>query len=237
MKKILYTFKIFVSEITKDFMLFACLIGPIFMAVLFRFGLPVLENFLCNYFYKEEILTSYYILFDLLLGIMTPILFCFSGVLVILEEIDCGTAKYFSVTPIGKSGYVISRIGIPSFFALLYNALLLSIFTSAKINGIMILLLSVNGTLIALVTSIFVVTFAKNKIEGMALVKMCGLLILGIPSAFFIKSPVRYCFAVLPSFWMAELCITNDFLFFILGILSSLIIIFGLYGKFKKKLL
>lgn len=72
---------------------------------------------------------------------MTPILFSFAGVLVILDEIDCGMAKYYGVTPVGKNGYLASRI---------------------------------SGTLLAIITALFVVAFEKNKIERMALVKLCG---------------------------------------------------------------
>lgn len=237
MKKVFLAFKLFLSQISHDFMLVACLSGPIFMGAMFRFALPILEIFLCGYFQEAQILAPYYIIFDLILATITPILFCFAGVFVILEEIDCGTAKYYSVTPLGKRGYFISRIEIPAVLAFIYDILLLAIFSVANINSVMIFFLSAGGTLLALITSIFVVAFAKNKIEGMALAKLCGLFIVGIPVAYFITSPIRYIFGFLPSFWMAELCITGNYLFFLLAILFSCLMILGLWGRFEKKLL
>ncbi len=138
MKKILSAFKPFASEIAHDFMLLACILGPIFMGALFRFALPMLEKLLCTQLKVSEFLSPYYVLTDLLVAIMTPILFCFAGVLVILEEFDCGVAKYYSVTPVGKGGYLLSRIGIPSLLALLYDVLLLSVFRLSDIGFLMI---------------------------------------------------------------------------------------------------
>lgn len=237
MKKTLLAFKPFLTEISHDFMLIACIVGPILMGIAFRFGIPQLETLLCNYFDVSAILSPYYILLDLLLSIMTPILFCFAGVLVILEEIDCGMARYYGVTPVGKSGYLASRISFPSLLALVYNVILLSIFSLSKISFLFGVLLSISGTLLAIITALFVVAFAHNKIEGMALAKLCGLLIVGVPASYFILKPIRYLFGILPSFWMAEFSATRNYWYFFVTVILCGFYIAVLYGKFKKKLL
>lgn len=237
MKQVLRASRPFLTEIAHDFMLAACAAGPILMGAAFRFLLPVLERLLCGRFNAAEILAPYYIIFDLLLAVMTPILFCFAGVLVVLEEFDCGVAKYYAVTPIGRSGYLLSRIGIPALIAVVYDVVLLCVFSVSKVGLFMAFLLSVSGGMTAVFTSLLVVTFAKNKMEGMALVKLCGLLLIGIPVAYFVASPVRYLFGIFPSFWMAESCITQNCLYFIPAVLLSCLLIFGLYGRFHKRLL
>lgn len=236
MKKTLLAFRPFLAEITHDFMLIACIVGPILMGMAFCFGIPPLEILLCNYFNVSAILSPYYIIFDLLLSIMTPILFSFAGVLVILDEIDCGMAKYYGVTPVGKSGYLASRISVPSLLALVYNITLLKIFSLSKISLLFCILLSISGTLLAIITALFVVAFAKNKIEGMALVKLCGLLILGVPASYFILEPIRYLFGILPSFWIAEFCATGNYWYFFVTVILCGFYIAALYGKFKRKL-
>ncbi len=237
MKKVFLAFKPFFTEISHDFMLIACLIGPILMGAAFYFALPLLENLLCEYFNLQVILIPYYILFDLVLSIMTPILFCFAGVLVVLDEIDCGVAKYYAVTPVGKVGYLLSRIVFPTGFAFLYTIILLSIFSVAKIRLTFVVVFSISGVLLAIITALFVLAFAKNKIEGMALVKLCGLLIVGVPASYFITEPIRYIFAILPSFWIAEFCATTNYWFFVLSVIISVIYIFALYARFRKKFL
>lgn len=237
MKKVFRAFVPFIAEVTHDFMLTACMLGPILMGMAFRFLVPFAEAFLCEYFNAVQILIPYYIIFDLLLAIMTPVLFCFAGVLVILEELDCDVAKYYAVTPIGRSGYLFSRIGMPTVASFLYNIVLLLIFSISGIDLFLMILLSISGGLIAVVTSLLVISFAKNKMEGMALVKLCGILMIGVPAACFVSGPMRYLFGILPSFWMAELCLTKNYWYFLLSVITSCLMLGGLYGKFKKKLL
>ena len=236
MKKILTVFLPFLTEITHDFMLSACIIGPMLMGIAFRFLLPGIEEILCRHFEFPQILFPYYRMFDLLLVIMTPIMFCFAGVLVILEELDCGVAKYYFVTPLGKSGYLFSRIGVPAIIAFVYDVILLMLFTISEVDMIMNCILSICGVLLAIITSLITLSFARNKMEGMALIKLCGLLIIGVPVAYFLSNPIRYLFGILPSFWMAEICIKNNKLFFLPTLVSSVAMIFGLYGRFQKKI-
>lgn len=237
MKKILNAMKPFVQEIAHDFMLVACLIAPIFMGVIFKFALPFLEKVLCEEFAKAQIISPYYLIFDLLLAIMTPMMFTFAGVMTVLSEIDNGTAKYLCVTPIGKNGYLLSRIGFPSIIAFLYDILFLSIFAITDLSFLMNISVSFSSTLLSLITSMFVIAVAKNKLEGMALIKMCGFLILGIPAVYFIPGHLKYVFTILPTYWVTKLASSNNYLFFIPTVIVSLVWISLLTSKFKKKFL
>lgn len=237
MKNILYAVKPFLWEITHNFLLAVCIIEPIIMGCLFKFVIPELENVLCNYFGLEQIMAPYYIVFDLLLVVLTPIIFCVAGILVILEELDCGTAKYYAVTPVGKSGYLLSRIGIPTVVAFVYDVVLLSIFSISDMNLFLTIVFSICGVLLAIITSLIVVTYAKNKMSGMGLVKLCSLLVIGIPAAYFVPGTVRYLFGVFPSFWMAEFCMTNNTIFLIPVFVVSVAVIIWLYRSFEKRLL
>lgn len=237
MKKVLFIMKPFITEIKHDFMLVACIVGPMFVGAIFKFLLPVLENVLCDYFSMEYILSPYYDVFDMILVVMTPIMLCFAGVMVILEEVDNGVMKYYAVTPVGRGGYLCSRLVIPVVVAVIYDVLLLLLFTSSHMELVMILALSVSGGLFANITSILVIAFAKNKMEGMALIKLCGILIIGIPASYFISGPVRYLFGVLPSFWMAELLELRNIWMFAMVLITSGAWVGLLYGKFRRKLL
>jgi fluoroquinolone transport system permease protein len=97
-------------------MLYAVCIAPLLAAFLFRFGIPYIETLLCNYFGKPAIISDYYLLFDLFLAVMTPYMFCFVSSMVILTEYDENMASYMAVTPVGKGGYIISRLLFPAVF-------------------------------------------------------------------------------------------------------------------------
>lgn len=237
MKKLVIASGALFRELVGDFMMVVCIIAPILMGIAFRFLIPVLENVLCLYFHLPQIIRPYYAVFDLLLAVMTPVMFCFAGVLVILEEIDYGVAKYFFITPLGKKGYLVSRIGIPSFISFFYTILLLTIFSITSTGFTEKIIYAAGGCIMALMISIFVVAYAKNKMEGMALVKLSGLLVLGIPVVFFIKSSVQYFFALLPSYWLAKISTTGEVMYFIPMFLISVVFIYALSRRFQKRLL
>ena len=237
MKNILRAAKPFAAEIWNDFMLMACAVGPILMGVVFKFLLPLLERVLCAELGRTEIIAPYYSAFDLLLSAMTPVMFSFSGMLAILGENDCGVTKYFAVTPVGRGGYLASRLVLPAVLGFFYSAAVLAIFTVSGMGLAMNLMLSFGGALTAVIISLLVVSLAKNKMEGMALVKLSGLMIIGIPAAYFVAQPVRYVLAFLPSFWLAELCLRGNALYMLPAVFTSMALIAILYGRYRKKLL
>lgn len=237
MKKFFNATKPFIQEILSDFMLVACLLAPIFMGFVFKFLLPLLESYLCSELSKSLVIEPYYLVFDLLLAIMTPIMFIFSGVMTTLSEIDNGTAKYLCVTPIGKQGYLISRIGFPSCIGFIYDIILLLIFTLTNLSLLKIIIISFLCVLLSLITAMLVISIAKNKLEGMALIKLSGFLILGIPAVYFIPSFVKYFFAILPSYWITEFARTDKAIFLLPSLFVSFVWIFFLSFKFKKKFL
>ena len=99
--------------------------------------------------------------------------------------------------------------------ASLYDVLLLFLFSLTNVSIVENLIYSVSGALMSIISALLVIAFAKNKMEGMALIKMCGLLFLGIPIVYFIKSPIQYVFSFLPSYWMAKISATGNIAFFI----------------------
>ena len=237
MKAILSAFRQFLKNIRGDFMLTACLFAPILMGLVFKLGIPKLEEVLCVYFNQTAILEPYFILLDLLLSLMTPLMLCFSGVMVTLEELDDGTAKYLQVSPLGKTGYLFSRIGFIAVLSIAYNIVILLIFSLSYIGIIGIMLSAILNTIISIIIAMLVLSFAKNKVEGMALIKLSGFMILGFIAAFFIKAPVGYLAGFLPSFWVGKLVLEDNYLFILPCLMVSSAWIVLLYKKFSAKVL
>lgn len=110
MKAYVAVTKRFFAQIWSDAMLTVLLFAPLLMGLLFRLGVPALEAYLCQRTGKAALLTPYYAVFDLLLAAMTPIMFTAAGAMVILDEADMGLARAIAVTPVGRGGYLLSRI-------------------------------------------------------------------------------------------------------------------------------
>lgn len=237
MRAVRSAFRQFLRSIWNDYMLLACLFSPILMGLAFKIGVPALEAFLCGYFSQTAILAPYYILLDLLLSLMTPLMLCFAGAMVMLEELDDGTAKYLLVTPLGKAGYLCSRIGVVAVLSLLYNIIIMLIFSLSDISGYQIILSAMLNSVISIIVAMLVTSFARNKVEGMGLIKLSGFMIFGFLGAFFIHSPAGYLAGILPSFWIAKLVLDQDLFFLLPGILVSSAWIALLYKRFSAKVL
>ncbi len=217
-------------------MLYAVCAAPLLAALFFRFGIPLFETFLCGYFSKSSILSGYYLLFDLFLGVLAPFMFCFASSMVILTERDENMTSYMAVTPVGKKGYIVSRLLFPATISFFTSVILMLCFSLTRWSVLMLLLTCLLTSILSIAVSLLLVSFAHNRVEGMAISKLSGIVMLGLPVPFFLFSNVQYLFSVLPSFWIAKLCKEDQPWFFVPAFLTSLAWISLLYRRFEKKL-
>lgn len=197
------SFKMFLRQIYSDAMLVLSAIAPVLAGAVFRFGVPRLELFLSSRIGSPAI-APYYLLIDLFLALLGPYMLCFASAMVILEERDCGLGLYFSVTPVGRSGYFVSRLAFPSLIAGCASFGLVSIFGLSNMAIPARLLAASGSAVVSVIVSLLVVAVSRNRIEGMATAKMCGLVLAGVAVPFVSASSRRYIASFLPSFWLGE---------------------------------
>ncbi len=237
MKGLFIITKQFFAEIWSDAMLIVLLFAPVLMGCAFRFGIPALEGLLCERLSRTAVIAPYYPLFDLLLSLMTPMMFAFSGAMVVLSENDTGLACAIAVTPVGRSGYLLSRIFVPALLSALWCAVILAIFKLSKLSILQMFLLSAVCAVLGAGMSLMVVSLAKNKVEGLALTKLSGLMLLGIPSAILIPPPAQYIAGILPSLWMSKAVMESSSLYMLPALAVSLCYCALFYKSFVRKLL
>lgn len=235
-KILLITFKQFLTQITKDAMLFMAVLAPFLIGFFIRFGIPYAEKLLTVQFNQPAILAPYYLIFDLFLAVMTPLMYCFISAMVILGEIDDRISRYLAVTPLGKTGYLISRMGIPMMIALCITLISQKLFSLTTIPASMQIGISILASLSGLITALMTIALSTNKVEGMAVTKLTGILTLGIPAPFFLTGKSQYLLTPLPSFWIARYAISQSRSNIILGIVVSILWIYLLWKKFERKL-
>ena len=129
MKPYIRSLEIFIKQIWRDSMLIMICATPLLEAALFGYGIPAIENLLCTIFNRATVLAEYYLLFDLVLAIITPYIFTFISAMVMLTEMDENLAAYMAVTPIQKKGYILSRLVFPTAFAWIVSMLLIRFFS------------------------------------------------------------------------------------------------------------
>lgn len=232
---IFQSFRLFVRQIFDDAMLVMVLVAPVLAACAFRFGIPALEQLLVEWLGKP-IIEPWYPLVDLFLAILAPYMLLFASTMVLLEERDEGLAVYLAVTPVGRVGYLSSRLVLPGFVACLFTLVLMSFFSLVPLSFPERLALSLSATLLALVMSLLVYALAGNRIEGMALAKISSFILLGVVLPFVTKSPWRYAAGFLPSFWMGEVRICGGLLPGMAYLVVSILWLWMLFRHFSRRL-
>lgn len=236
MKPLFRSFAIFLRQIARDSMLYAVCFAPLLYAFLFRFGVPWAEDLLCGYFGRASVLSGYYLLFDLFLAALTPFLFCFASAMVILTEKDENMAAYMAVTPVGRRGYVASRLLYPAGLSFFASVALVAFFSLTVWPLWMNAAVSALASLMSVAVCLLVVSMSGNRVEGMAVSKLSGIALLGLIVPFFVNSGAQYLFSPLPSFWIAKLCAQGQILYALPALAASFLWIAALYRRFERKL-
>lgn len=236
MKAIRLSFFQMTAAMRRDLMLPAACLVPVLAGIFFRFILPLLEAVLTDHFHIPALISPYYRLIDIFLAMMAPVMFCFVAAMVSLEEADEKTAAYLFITPLGKTGYLTARLGVPAVIAFPVTILLLSVFGLTAFSAAAILLFTVGGTLQGLITALLVLTLSSNRLEGMAVAKLSSLVILGAVIPFFIRGHAQYVLALLPSFWMGKAACENRLFYMLPAIFLSVLWVFVLLKRYLRKI-
>lgn len=236
MRAIRLSFFQMLTYMRRDMMLFAVCFAPVPVGLLFRFGIPFLEAVLTDWFHLSAIISPYYALIDTFFAMLSPTMFCFVSAMVSLEETDEKTAAYLFITPLGKNGYLTARFCIPAIAAFLVTVVLLPIFKLTSLSAIEIISLAAGGTLQGIITSLLILTISSNKLEGMAVSKLSGLMIFGAAIPFCIKDNLQYVLFPLPSFWIGKAAYENILLYMLPAFALSAIWIYFLLKRYLHKI-
>jgi fluoroquinolone transport system permease protein len=125
------------------------------------------------------------------------------GGFLFLEDRDEGTLAAVEVTPPGKVGFVVYRVGATMLIAAavaLLGARLIVPDAGPSMTAVLIAL----GALQAAGGAFVLPAVARNKVEGLAVTKLTNILSIA-PLLAAIPSELRYLGGVLPTFWIGEL--------------------------------
>ncbi|ABU57084.1 hypothetical protein [Roseiflexus castenholzii] len=192
-----------VRGVRRDSLLSWMIFIPVFGALLLRWGLPLLTARLIERYALD--LTPYY---PALLGYffvtMTPVIFGAVIGFLLLDEKDDQTLIALQVTPLSLTRYLAYRIAIP---VLLVFAMLFVIFPLSGLSALSLPHIAVIGIVAAPLAPLFALylaAFAQNKVQGFALMKLSGIMLMLPVVAFFVQSPWELAFGVIPTYWMVK---------------------------------
>lgn len=228
------SFRSMLKQIADDYMLFAAMFAPILAGVAIHFAVPYLERMLTKHYQKAEILLPYYPLADLLLSFVTPLMVGFICAMVMLSEKDDRIISYFTVTPLGKRGYLISRLSFPCILSAIIGGVITSLFHISSMSIGHIWGISLYNALLGGLVCLFIISMSANKVEGMAMGKLSGVMLLGIFIPFFIPGSVQYIGGILPSYYVGKFITTGQGVWMGFGLFVALVWLFSFYRRFIK---
>ncbi|XEC94682.1 hypothetical protein AB6A23_25915 [Paenibacillus tarimensis] len=201
MNRTLQLIKNDLRQIAGDPMLAFSLLGPALLLAFARFGLPLLAEPLeriagIQLHEADTLLLSFFIL-------LIPLLIGMVSGFMMLDERDERLIQFFGVTPLGKYGYLRYRLLLPVLVCIVFCLMFFG-FSGLTVTNwwalpIPLLLLVVEAPMLAL----FLLAFASNKIEGLALSKGAGIVVFAPLAAYFIPMPWQLAAGLLPTYWPA----------------------------------
>ncbi|MDO5293688.1 MAG: ABC transporter permease [bacterium] len=228
------SFVAFLKQISQDYMLFAAVFAPLLAGMFIRFGVPFAEELLIMQFHRSTVLSPYYKMIDLLLSMVTPLMAGFISAMVMLGEKDDCIISYLAVTPLGKKGYLISRLLIPSLFAAVIGFVICILFQISTLSPWTLAIISIFTTALGGIICLFIVSMSSNKVEGMAIGKLSGIVLLGVFVPFFFHSWVQYIAVILPSYSIGKYVTTGEGKWLVTGGFLTLFWFILLYRRFIK---
>lgn len=191
-------------NISRDSLLIYVLTLPWLIPVVFRLGLPPLASWLERDFrFALEPLIPLILSFSIALQI--PLIFGVVFGFLLLDEKDEGVLAAVQVTPLSLNGYLWHRLVLSGLMASAYVMLMLP--ATGLVSWVLLLRLfplALLSGVLGMWSTLFIPVFAHNKVEGLALMKAMGLLMVGPLAAYFVEGPWQIMMGILPSYWLAK---------------------------------
>ncbi|MDZ4265884.1 MAG: ABC transporter permease [Mycobacterium sp.] len=160
----------------------------------------------------------------------------------VLDEIDAGTLSALRVTPVSLTTFFAYRAATVVVITTVYVVATLS-FSGILQPGLVPALIPIGmvAGLSSVVTLLLIVSVASNKIQGIAMVRLLGIVIAGLPCLpWFVDSAWNLAFGVLPPYWAAKaFWVASDhgtwWPYLVGGVVYNLAVIWPLLRRFIAK--
>ncbi|HEU4767488.1 MAG TPA: hypothetical protein VFS77_08930 [Pyrinomonadaceae bacterium] len=186
-------------NIARDSMLrWIALFTPAF-GLLFRFGIPSVAELLRRQLNFD--LVAYY---PLLMSFLPLILATMIGSVVgflLLDQRDDQTLSALLVTPLSLSDYLRYRLTGLMLVSVVLGAVMVPMAGLTPTTPMQALVSAVTAAPLAPIYALFLGTIAANKVQGFALAKAAGIVMVPCIVSYFVTGPWQTAFGLLPHYW------------------------------------
>jgi fluoroquinolone transport system permease protein len=154
--------------------------------------------------------------------ITTPMLVGGATGFMLLDEREENVLAAIAVTPLGKRGWLTYRVAVPVVATAVMGAAAVYLTGLEPPPAGRLLTVVILAALEAPLATLFLAAFAANKVQGMALAKAGGNLVVVAPfAALVIAPPWQYLAAVLPQYWVVKLTLASTADALVFGALAT----------------
>jgi fluoroquinolone transport system permease protein len=191
------------QSVRRDALLRWMVLLPLGMAVLARLGLPLLEARIQTLFQFD--LAPYYTLISSTFLVLVPQLFGMVIGFLLLDQRDDHTLMALQVTPMSLDGYLAYRVLVPLALSAVVLLAVIPILGLAKVAFVTLLISALASAALTPLFALFLAAFAANKVEGFALAKGFGIVLLPALAAYFVPLPWQLALGLSPVYWPLKL--------------------------------
>ena len=176
-------------------------LAPVLAAVVLRFAVPLLGDL----FAESIALAPYHPLFAVLVVLLAPGMMGFVVGFFVLEERDQGVLLALRTTPLTGRGYLAYR-GVSTYIVSAILAVVVApLFGLVAVPFPVLIGVAVVGSLWAWVAALLLTALSENAVEGVAVSKFLGLLLM-VPLAAIalLDGPLELAAGVFPLYWPAK---------------------------------
>lgn len=187
-------------NVRRDSLLSLVLISPLLLALALRTGYPAFERW-AGAVHGLELAPHRGVLLALLVVLHVPFVFGMLGALLTLDDADDRALLALRVTPVSLGAYLTHRVIAVTLGAAL--GLVVAVPLAGLADGPPSTVwpaVALGATTAPLVT-LAVLATASNKVEGMAVVKLLGLVVYLPLIIWVMDGPVAWALAAVPTFW------------------------------------
>ena len=167
--------------------------------LLFRFAVPAAADALHRRF-GFDLVAYYPLLMSFLPLVMAGMTGTVAGFL-LLDQRDDQTMTALLVTPLSLGDYLRYRLSGLMVLSAVFGAVMVPVAGLTETTPLQVVVTAVVAAPLAPIYALFLGTFAANKVQGFALAKAVGVLLVPCVVAYFVTGPWQSVFGIVPHYW------------------------------------
>jgi fluoroquinolone transport system permease protein len=190
-------------SVRRDALLRWMVLLPLGLAVLVRLGWPMLEARFQTLFQLD--LAPYHTLIASSFLVLVPQLFGMVIGFLLLDQRDDRTLMALQVTPMSLGGYLTYRVIVPLVLSAVVLLVVIPLLGLVEVAFVPLLISVLATSALTPLFALFLAAFAANKVQGFALVKSLGIILLPALIAYFVPLPWQLALGLSPVYWPLKL--------------------------------